>query len=90
MDGGTEVGEDLFSVLVVDRDVERAGQRLAELLPLAVLAVEAAHLPQHGHVVRVELDDLRVVGLRVLGMTEVLAVPLGEAQAEADGYMSVT
>jgi len=32
-------------------DVERAGQGLPELLPLTVLAIEAAHLPQNGDVV---------------------------------------
>jgi len=67
----------------------RAGQRLAELLPLAVLAVEASHLPQDGHVVRIELDDLRVVGLRVLGVPQIFAVPLGQTQAEADALLRI-
>jgi hypothetical protein len=57
----------------------------ALLLPLArLLAAEARHLAKRADVVRVELVDLLVVGLRVLGVPEVLGVPLGEAQAELD------
>src|SRR4029079_13811433 len=65
-------------------DVERTRERGPELLPVAVLAIELTHLAQRADVVRIELDDLRVVRLRVLGVTEVFAVPLGAVEAEAD------
>ena len=68
----------------VDGHVERTRERGAELLPVAVLAIELPHLAQRSDVVRIERDDLGVVGLRVLGVPEVVAVPLGEVQAEAD------
>ena len=65
-------------------DVERPRERGAQLLPVAGLLVEARQLAHRADVVGVELDDLRVVGLRVLGVPEVVAVPLGEVQAEPD------
>jgi hypothetical protein len=46
--------------------------------------VNGRHLAQHLDVVRVQRDDLRVVRLRVLEVTEVLAVPLAQAEAELD------
>ena len=79
-----EIVEDLLAIEVVGRDVERARQRRAHLLPVAGLLVEARQLAHGADVVRIELDDLRVVGLRVLGVAEVVAVPLGQVQAEAD------
>ncbi len=54
------------------------------LLEVPALPIELAHLPERTDVVRIELDDLRVVRLRVLGLAEVVAVPLGEVEAEAD------
>ena len=79
-----EVVEDLLAIEVVGRDVEGARERRAHLLPVGGLLVEARQLAHRADVVRVELDDLRVVGLRVLGVPEVVAVPLGQVQAEAD------
>ncbi len=78
------LGEHLLAIDVGDGDVEGALERLALLLPGAGLLEEARHLPEHGDVVRVERQDLLVVRLRVLGVAEVLRVPLGEAQAERD------
>jgi hypothetical protein len=48
------------------------------------LLEEARHLAEHRDVVRVEREDLLVVRLRVVGVAEVLRVPLGEAQAQRD------
>ena len=79
-----ELAQDLFAVEISDGDVECPRERRTELLPVRVLPVQLPHLPQGADVVRIELDDLRVVGLRVLGVAEVVAVPLGEVQAEPD------
>ena len=79
-----ELVQDLLAVDVVGRDVERARERRAHLLPVGGLLVQARQLAHGADVVRVELDDLRVVRLRVLGVAEVVAVPLGEVQAEPD------
>ncbi len=65
-------------------DVERTRERRPHLLPVRGLLVEARQLAHRADVERIELDDLRVVGLRVLGVPEVVAVPLGEVQAEPD------
>ena len=79
-----ELRLDLLPVEVGDRDVEGPRERLAELLPVGVLPVELPHLPERAHVVRIELDDLRVVRLRVLRPSEIVPVPLGEVEAEPD------
>ncbi len=84
-----QVGEDLLAVGVGRGHVEGAGQSLTVLLPLGVLAVETAHLSQNGNVVRVQLNDLRVVRLGIFGVPEVFAVPLGKAEAETDALLGI-
>jgi hypothetical protein len=79
-----EVGQDLLAIEIVRSHVESARERRAHLLPVSRLLVEAGELSQRADVLWIELDDLRVVGLRVLGVPEVVAVPLREVQAESD------
>ncbi len=79
-----EIVQDLLAIEIVGRDVQRAGQGRAHLLPVRALLVEARELAHRPDVLGVELDYLRVVGLRILRMAEIVAVPLGEVQTETD------
>jgi hypothetical protein len=84
LDDLAQLGEDLLAVRVAHRDGARGGEGLALLLPAAGLLEEVRHLPEHGHVVRVDAQDELVIRLRVLRVAEILGVPLGEAQRERD------
>src|SRR5580704_5471905 len=79
-----KIVQNLLAIEIVARDVQCASQGCAHLLPVRALLVETCELAHRADVLRVELDYLRVVRLRVLRVAEIVAVPLGQVQTESD------
>ena len=79
-----ELGENLFLMPIRRGDLEGLRKGLAVALAVAALTIELRHLSEGSDVVGIELYDLRVHRLRVVGTIEVVAVPLGEEKAEPD------
>ncbi|MCZ7678448.1 MAG: hypothetical protein M5U28_06620 [Sandaracinaceae bacterium] len=78
------LGEHRRALLAAADDLRHPAEHLREHLPLTEVPVEI-RLRLHRRVVRrIEREDLVVVRDRVLGVTELLAVPLRAAQAERD------